>query len=292
MYSSKELEAIRQNIDRLDNQIHDLLMERADLVTSIAAEKKRQGVQTVQPAREARMIRRLMARHRAPLPAEAVVRIWRELVGAVSLLQTGLSVATFVPPQSPETWDMARDYFGSVLPMQRAATPVSALSAVREGKVNFAVLPWPQVDDEMPWWINLVRQGESDIRIIQRLPYGSRDPGTVQGRALVVAKSGFDTSDDDHSFIAVYLDSNISRTRVLDKAKEAGFAPIGLYTQRLARAEPRVWQMFEVPVYVSPDDPRLADLPSQIGDAEGRALCVGGYPSPLIYPKSVEEKET
>ena len=32
MYQTPELDAIRKRIDSLDNQIHDLLMERADLI--------------------------------------------------------------------------------------------------------------------------------------------------------------------------------------------------------------------------------------------------------------------
>src|SRR5690606_38307673 len=93
---SKKLEELRKKIDALDQVIHDALMARADLIDSVAAEKRKHNLPYVQPAREAQMIRRLLARHRGPLPAAAVVRIWRELVGAVSLLQTGLKISVCV----------------------------------------------------------------------------------------------------------------------------------------------------------------------------------------------------
>ncbi len=284
MYKPLELDAIRQKIDALDNQIHDLLMERADLITSIADEKKKNGIPIVQPAREARMIRRLMERHRGPLPEETIVRIWRELVGSVSLLQTGLSVAVSISPTQPEYWDMAKDYFGSVLPMHRAATPVSALGMLRDNKVNFAVLPWPDLEDESPWWAHLVEGANTDIHIMQRLPYGDKENFSYGNHpALVLAKVGFGTSDDDHSFLAIQLDHNISRARILDKIKAAGLDAIGLYSRRDRAMPSKAWHMVEVSSYVALDDARLKELPAMLGDAEGRCLCLGGYPSPLTY---------
>jgi chorismate mutase / prephenate dehydratase len=135
------LTEIRKKIDSLDDQIHDLLMERADLIVGVTEEKKKNNIPVVQPAREAQMIRRLLARHRGPLPEATIIGIWRELVGAVSLLQTGLKVSV-----SPENfcWDQAKNYFGTVLPMVRATNTMMAIAALRENDSNFAVLPWPQ----------------------------------------------------------------------------------------------------------------------------------------------------
>ncbi len=96
-YNSPQLDKIRCQIDALDERIHDALMERAELVLKVGEEKRKNNIQIVQPAREARMIRRLLGRHHGALPEMAVVRIWRELVGAVSLLQTGLKVAVVAP---------------------------------------------------------------------------------------------------------------------------------------------------------------------------------------------------
>ena len=108
---SKSLEEIRKQIDAIDNQVHDLLMERASLVSSVALAKKESGLQIVQPAREARMMRRLLARHEGPLPKKTIIRIWRELVGSVSLLQTGLNVVISDEGDSHTYWDMAKKLF-------------------------------------------------------------------------------------------------------------------------------------------------------------------------------------
>lgn len=254
-YKSPELDAIRQRIDALDNNVHDLLMERADLVMQISAEKKKNGIQIVQPAREARMIRRLIARHRAPLPEETIVRIWRELVGSISLLQTGLSVA--VSTDLPEYWDMARDYFGAVLPMQKT-TADEALKLVLNDKITFAVLPWP--DQNHTWWAGLIANPE--LKIIQRLPFGNKENYKYDDHpCLVVAKSGFDTSDDDKSFVVIKPDA-------LETAKDL-FKIINTYQ---AGSD----LLIEVDDYVLVNDERLDKV---------QAVSVGGYPSPLCYSK-------
>ncbi|HEY8192071.1 MAG TPA: chorismate mutase, partial [Alphaproteobacteria bacterium] len=43
------VEDIRHKIDSLDNQLHDLLMERAELVLKIGEEKRKNNVQVIQP---------------------------------------------------------------------------------------------------------------------------------------------------------------------------------------------------------------------------------------------------
>jgi chorismate mutase/prephenate dehydratase len=290
MYKSPELDTIRKKIDSLDNQLHDLLMERADLIMTISAEKKKQGIQIVQPAREARMIRRLMDRHREPLPEEAIVRIWRELVSCVSLLQTGLKVAVCVPPETPEYWDMARDYFGSVLPMHKTTTPLSALHQVIDGKVNFAVLPYPETEEAAPWWPLLMESMGEGVHILQRLPYGDKENYTYNNHpALIVAKAGFDTSDDDHSFIGLELSPDISRAKIAEKAKEVGLTPVFMYAK--PSSGPRNLHLIEVTEYIAKTSDKLKALQESLGDPEGKISVIGGYPSPLIYKSRKKDIE-
>ena len=256
MYKSPELDQIRQRIDALDNQVHDLLMERADLVMQISAEKKKHGIQIVQPAREARMIRRLITRHRAPLPQETIVRIWRELVGSISLLQTGLSVS--VSQSLPEYWDMARDYFGTVLPMQKATAATEPLQMVRDDKVNFAVMPYPEESEPEAWWLELV--SDTSLKVIQRLPFGDKENYKYDAHpALVVAKAGFDTSDDDRSLI-------VCDSGHLNEAKNI-FEVLEVYS-----SNGKV--LLEINEYILPNDERLKNI---------GAVSIGGFPSPLTY---------
>ncbi len=289
---SRSVDEIRREIDTLDNRIHDLLMERADLVLRIGEEKKKSKVQIVQPDREAVMIRRLLARHKGPLPKEAVVRIWRELVGAVSLLQTGLRVVVAVPEDQTGLgyWDMAKDYFSSVLPMQKVTNPMAALSQIREGEATFAVVPWPENEETNPWWRFLMEDGNGGqaMRIMARLPLGdrSRVGANPEFRALVVAKVRYDTSGDDRSFVAVKVDQSISRTRVVERAKTVGMPARSLYSFDVKDGR-NTLHLLEVENYVGPDDERLGQLLASLESADGQCVCLGGYPIPPVYDDKV-----
>lgn len=287
-YQSPRLEEIRQRIDRLDGTIHDALMERAQLVLDIGEEKRKNNIQVVQPAREARMIRRLLGRHKGVLPPMAVVRIWRELVGAVSLLQTGLKVAVFVPEGRYDLWDMARDYFGSCLPMQKLPGAIPAISAVRDGKATFAVVPWPESEEDQPWW-SCLRQGMSDdMNIIIRLPHGE-DPedSNPDRRALVVSRAGFDDSGDDHSFLLIDCGVGVSRARMVDVAKKIGFNPLFISSTRPVKAG-HYQHLMEVDGYVGAGDTRLAMFAAGLDDEHAKVTSVGGYPVPVKYAKTVK----
>jgi chorismate mutase/prephenate dehydratase len=281
MYQTEELDKIRKRIDELDNNVHDLLLERADLVMKISEEKKKNGIQIVQPAREARMIRRLLARHRAPLPEETIVRIWRELVGSISLLQTGLSVVVYDPRHDQQAahhyWDMARDYFGSVLPMSRGEQVRSMLNNVNEGKVNFAVLPYPSVDDPSPWWVDMTLFPH--LNIIQRLPYGHKENYKFENHpALVISKSGFDTSDDDHSVILISNADGISQARVVESFKKASLEPIAIFGHNGSF-------FVEVKHYIAATDDLIASIKTYLNKDGVAVRSIGGYPTPLSYKK-------
>lgn len=288
---SQSLEDIRREIDSLDHQVHDLLMKRAELIVKVIAAKRKNNMQTVQPEREAMMIRRLLARHNGVLPREAVARIWRELVGAVSLVQTNLKAAVTVPDNNRGLlyWDMAKDYFSSVLPMQKTETALSAIAAVREEDATFAVVPWPENEEDKPWWSFLMTEnGDRPMRIMARLPFGDRNSSNVmpEHQALVVGKIKFEPSGDDRSFIALDLDHAISRTRIVERSKELGMNPRSLYSMR-TKDNGNNLHLLEVDGYVAPHDDRLAALLSKLEYPEGRCLCLGGYPTPPVYDDKV-----
>ncbi len=303
---SKKLEEIRKKIDQIDDNVHDLLMERASLVAGVAAEKRKNNMQVVQPAREAKMIRRLLARHKGPLPEAAVVSIWRELVGAVSLLQTGLNVVATVTEEDSHCWNMARDYFGSVLPMKKISSPLAAIGAVRDGSVSFAVLPWPDDTDEKPWWPFILNPEGGQMRIVCALPYGQGEGEnvTTHERALVVSKIDFKSSDDDHSFIALELDPTVSRARIFDVLKALKLEPLGLHTQSDAEQGVPSLHLVEVGMFVGDDDGKLAEVKDQFGESCLRCIALGGYPALPVFktikqtqehpaaPKKQEKKKT
>jgi chorismate mutase/prephenate dehydratase len=279
---SNTMDDIRKAIDTIDQQIHDLLIKRAEFALQIGAEKRKGNLPMIQPDREASKIRTILARHTGDLPKTMIVRIWREIISAASILQTDMKVAVVAPiANAQEHWNMARDYFGSVIPVQGFANPLSAISALREEDCNFAILPWPEDDVENPWWCHLASEDSArTVRIVVRLPYGNTEsaPGNPEYRAVIVSKTAFRDSGADNSFIFVDLDDIVSRARVVDKAKVLGFKPISINSRRIKQVQTRSQHLLEVEGYVADDDPRLPQLLEKLESPEGKCFSLGGYP--------------
>lgn len=284
MAEAKALETlsdIRCKIDRIDDKVHDLLMDRASLVSSVAQAKRGDGMQIVQPAREARLMRRLMKRHKEPLPRRTIICIWRELISSVSLLQTGLRVVV-ADGKGFERWDMAKNYFGSSLPMRSVGGLQNALSEVTKGSADFVVMPWPEMEEENPWWASLFhRQGDESLSIICALPYDKTEAlqtSEVADKAVVVSKISFMDSDNDNSFIGLELDADVSRASISEHAKAAKFDLINMYSAPSAHNKEIKNHLLLVKGYVGQSSNKAYEFVKRFGKACHHYYALGGYP--------------
>ena len=83
---NKKLDALRNNINALDDKILDLLRERADIVTEIGKEKKPTS-SVVDYDREQKVLDRILQHTKAKYSKDSIVRIWREIFQASTKLQ-------------------------------------------------------------------------------------------------------------------------------------------------------------------------------------------------------------
>lgn len=274
-YMAQQLSDIRVEIDSIDTQLHDLLLRRADLVASVAAAKAREGLQIVQPAREARMIRRLLARHRDPLPRQTIVGIWRELVGAVALMQSGMRVvvADCGRDSLQAMREAAKTYFGDVVPMQDSPSCDDTVACVAQDETVFAVLPW--LDESETWWVDhfelFVRE---QVSVIAALPCGGDVSAANDARSVVVSHVEFLPSDDDVSFIAID-GADITADQMRACAVQVGVELMS-FTARGGKI------LIEVKGYITGDDAALGSLQSALRDLthNDAVSCYGfgGYP--------------
>ena len=76
----------RTRINDLDNQILNLLNQRAEAALRIGDLKRRQEAPSYVPEREATIVRRLAEANGGPMPVEAVQAIWREILSSCRAL--------------------------------------------------------------------------------------------------------------------------------------------------------------------------------------------------------------
>src|SRR5437762_382586 len=276
--SPSDLEQLRRRIDEIDDRLQDLLIERIEIVSRVAAHKREaSGVAAHQPAREAAIIRRLVARNRSPFPAPTLVRMWRELLASTVRLQTAFQVAVYAPPEAQGFWDLARDHYGSLTPMLPCRSAGQVIHALSEGQAAVGVLPMPEEAEADPWWRHLLSPRDSAPHVIARLPFGARGNARADGSgALAIGQGAPQPTGRDRTLFAAENAPEISRGRMFST-----FAGLGLACTFMATCEHRdgLYSLIELAGFVALDDARLARLREQL-PAVYRLLPFGGYAVP------------
>jgi chorismate mutase / prephenate dehydratase len=275
--TTSSLDDLRRRIDEIDDRLHDLLMERADVVQAIGETKRVDGAPVLRPGREASILRRLMQRHGGRFPKGAIVRIWRELVAAQTGLQAPFAVAVYVSQGGPGFWDLARDHWGSQCAMTPYGSVAQVIRAVTEGQATVGVLPMPHEGESDPWWPQIASADETMPRIVARLPFGSRGNARAEpGDALAIAKLPIEEIGADRSFLIIETHGDVSRARLMSALGQAGL-PCSFF----AGHTPRSQVLAEVEGFVPPRDPRIGRLLELVGEAVAWVVPIGGYAAPL-----------
>jgi chorismate mutase-like protein len=266
------LAAIRAEIDALDDAMHELLRRRAAVVARMAESRAKGNGPAFRPGREAQVLRRLLGRHDGPLPARAVVRLWRDIFAACTGLQGAFAIAVHALPGG-ETQRLAQEHFGALTPLRLLPSPASALALVASGEAAAAVLALPR-DEEAPeaaWWTGL---DSPRLQVGARLPFLAPAAGEPGAEALVVMPGAPDASGEDRSLLRLEARGGDaqSRTQLLAALTAAGLAPRQAILRRGAGG---LAALVEVEGAVAEGDPRLAGLPVD------RALPLGFYAVPL-----------
>lgn len=281
MSKHESLDAVRRDIDAIDDAVHDLIIKRTELIERVR-EFKRSDKVKIRPSREAEIIYRLIERHRGPFPKRELVTIWRHLIVATLAFEGPFSVAVYLPPDDLGYWDLARDHFGLFTPMTRHSSVRSVIEAVRRQQATVGVLPLPQNDDKDPWWRHLVTNQPEAPRIIARLPFAGPGNGLGEGlEALAICPVWVTPTGRDRSLFAVDVEKRIGLNQFTTALRKVGLAP-SFATLWREEQGPKAWLgLAEVEQFLVPGDERLAGLEEALGKPINRVVLLGGYAMPL-----------
>jgi chorismate mutase/prephenate dehydratase len=130
----------RSRINNLDEQILDLLNQRAQAALQIGELKRQQDLPYFAPEREAQVLERLLARNAGPLPADGIKAIWREILSAALALEKPLTVA-FLGPAGTFTHQAAIQRFGSSAQLVPVQTIASTFDVLEHNQAEYGVVP-------------------------------------------------------------------------------------------------------------------------------------------------------
>jgi chorismate mutase / prephenate dehydratase len=271
------LAALREEINGIDNQVHELLMRRAAIAAQVRDSK--QGGPVWRPAREAQILRRLIARHEGPFPRATIVQIWREIVSAMVRLQGEFAVAVYATENNRLCRDMARDHFGAETPLALYSSARAVLTAVQDGSATVGVLPIPEESEDAPWWPLLAGMSGTGTAVCARLPFAPSAPGNGDS-ALCVASIPPDESGIDRSLFVLRTSPEVSRARLNDAIAAAGIKPLRLIGRGTPPDNTSVF-LAELEGFAGPDDPRVARLTDPETGLVEAANFIGVYAVPF-----------
>lgn len=133
-----ELKKCRDQIDAIDDQLLQLVSQRAALAHAIGGLKG--GGPIYRPEREAQVLRRLLEQNPGPLSNEAVTAIFRTVMSNCRALEKELSVA-FLGPLGTYSEEAASKQFGGLSNPIQCTSIDEVFRMVESGKADYGVVP-------------------------------------------------------------------------------------------------------------------------------------------------------
>jgi len=151
------LDDLRQSIDSIDTQIHDLLNRRASCAQQVAEVKLREFAVAQQfesnadssssqqllfyrPEREAQVLARVKAANKGPLADDTVAFIFREIMSACLALEKPMEVA-YLGPMGTFSQAAALKHFGHAVVSVPQASIDEVFAKVVNGQCHYGVVP-------------------------------------------------------------------------------------------------------------------------------------------------------
>ena len=223
------LAQLRREIDAIDAEMHRLLIRRGEIIDRLIA-VKRTGASgsAFRPAREAEMMRRLVARHRGRLPLDTVESIWRVIISTFTFVQAPYRVHADISAGEGPMRDVARFHFGFTVPYRPHAGTIAVIGAVEASEGDLGIVP---VSAPGAWWAPL--RADARPKIIARLPFVERTDHPAATPVFVLAKRiGPDAAAADMRMVALEAEG-------WSPAADAALAGLGGEVANRAPGSPR-----------------------------------------------------
>lgn len=240
----------------VDSELLKLLDERAGLAAAVAEAKKAAGSGGkfgLRSAREAQVLRHLLAQPREAATPQLIVRIWREIIGDSLSRQGPFHLAVWGGKHQARTVELARLRFGVAPAMAMVDKPEQALAAAKTPG-GVAVL---SLDGGHGWWGRMLTL--PTLRAFAALPDLNAWGPTA---AIAVAEIAVEPSGRDQTLWVT--DSNLPNAKIVEALSRDGVAGEIL-------AESGGLKLFTLAGFYQTDDARLARAPGQLSGVIGAA---------------------
>jgi len=207
---SPTLADIRAEIDRIDEAVHGLLMERGAVIdTLIEVKKTGESGSAFRPGREADVVRRLVERHHGRLPKAIMVSLWRQIISAFTHIQAPHKVHAGSDGALPAVRELALAHFGFSVPLISEENPDAVIASIKGARGDLGFIG---IEGSVgPWWRGL--GGSEGPVVMASAPVTEDDSGKI--RALIIAASLTDHNGLDKQVIAFRVASSLPDSQAI-----------------------------------------------------------------------------
>ena len=189
--SDDALVSLRNQIDSIDQQLLELLNQRARCAVEVAAVKRAragtdEGIDFFRPDREAQVIQRIKQLNQGPLSDREVSRLIREIMSACLALEQPLNIA-YLGPEGTFTQSAALKHFGHSVSTVPLGSIPDVFASVESGHADYGLVPVENstegvVSHTLDMFIDshLKVCGEVEVQIHHHLANRSQDISQVQ----------------------------------------------------------------------------------------------------------------
>ncbi len=164
------LESLRDEIDKIDAQVVDLLNRRVRAAAEIGKVKASLSVDPYDPAREEEVFNKIVGLSAGPMREDSLKTIYREVISASIALERELVIG-YLGPEATYTHQAAIKNFGSTLQYRPLFDIPEVFKAVERGECDYGVVP---VENSTEGAVNrsLDNLVESNLSIIAQVYLG------------------------------------------------------------------------------------------------------------------------
>lgn len=135
-----ELEELREDIDRIDRNIVQLLDERADVVEKIGTIKRERDLDLYVPGREREILDRLEGLGDGTFPPGSLRTVYREIIATCLNLETPVTVG-YLGPEATFTHSAALKRFGNSTDLKSLESVSEVFEEVEREAVDYGIVP-------------------------------------------------------------------------------------------------------------------------------------------------------
>ncbi len=135
-----DIKKLRDEIDKLDNRLLELLNKRAEVVLQVGKLKNQQKLEIYDPSREEAIYKRLKELNQGPFPESAIKPVFREIISASLSLEKPLHVA-YLGPKATFTHLACMQKFGLSAEFVPVRSIEDVFLEVERNQVDYGVVP-------------------------------------------------------------------------------------------------------------------------------------------------------